>query len=36
LQGESYVDVVKRLSRLLPAIEEEDNILIISHQATIR
>jgi broad specificity phosphatase PhoE len=36
LQGESYVDVVKRLSLLLPALEQQDNLLIVSHQATIR
>lgn len=35
-KGESYVDVVKRLSQLLPALEQEDNILVVSHQATIR
>ena len=35
-QGESYVDVVKRLSLLLPALKQQDDILIVSHQATIR
>lgn len=35
-KGESYVDVVKRLSLLLPSLEQQDNLLIVSHQATIR
>ena len=37
MQGESYVDVVSRLKPVLEELETEaDNLLIISHQATIR
>jgi 6-phosphofructo-2-kinase/fructose-2,6-biphosphatase len=35
-QGESYMDVVKRLKPMMAELELEDNILIISHQATLR
>jgi len=36
-QGESYLDVVDRLKPVLEELETEaDNVLIISHQATIR
>jgi len=35
-KGESYMDVVKRLKPIFEELETEDNILIISHQATIR
>lgn len=35
-QGESYMDVVQRLRPIFEDLETEDNLLIISHQATIR
>jgi len=35
-EGESYMDVVNRLSPVLRELETETNLLIISHQATIR
>ncbi|XP_023343168.1 6-phosphofructo-2-kinase/fructose-2,6-bisphosphatase [Eurytemora carolleeae] len=35
-KGESYMDVVKRLKPMMAELELEDNILIISHQATLR
>jgi len=35
-KGESYMDVVKRLKPFLAELEAEDNVLVISHQATIR
>jgi len=35
-QGESYMDVVARLKPLVSELEQDDNILVISHQATIR
>eukprot|EP00092_Neocalanus_flemingeri_P065141 GFUD01079143.1.p1 GENE.GFUD01079143.1~~GFUD01079143.1.p1 ORF type:complete len:238 (+),score=59.78 GFUD01079143.1:207-920(+) len=34
--GESYMDVVERIKPLLQSIKEEDNLFIISHQATLR
>jgi len=34
--GESYLDVVKRIKPLLQTIKEEHNLFIISHQATLR
>eukprot|EP00091_Calanus_sinicus_P001983 TRINITY_DN12001_c0_g1_i1.p1 TRINITY_DN12001_c0_g1~~TRINITY_DN12001_c0_g1_i1.p1 ORF type:complete len:113 (-),score=26.07 TRINITY_DN12001_c0_g1_i1:162-500(-) len=34
--GESYLDVVQRIQPILQTIKEEDNLLIISHQATLR
>jgi len=34
--GESYMDVVQRIKPVLEIIKEEDNLLIISHQATLR
>ena len=34
--GESYMDVVQRIKPVLETIKEEDNLLIISHQATLR
>jgi len=34
--GESYMDVVQRLKPVVDALKEEDNLLIISHQATLR
>ena len=34
--GESYMDVVERIQPLVSRIKEEDNLLIISHQATLR
>ena len=34
--GESYMDVVQRIKPILQTIKEEDNLLIISHQATLR
>lgn len=35
-KGESYMDVVKRLQPVFQELDTEDNLLIISHQATIR
>eukprot|EP00088_Acartia_fossae_P032557 TRINITY_DN3331_c0_g1_i2.p1 TRINITY_DN3331_c0_g1~~TRINITY_DN3331_c0_g1_i2.p1 ORF type:complete len:249 (+),score=50.53 TRINITY_DN3331_c0_g1_i2:349-1095(+) len=35
-EGESYMDVVNRLKPVLEDLETENNLLIISHQATIR
>ena len=34
--GESYMDVVQRIQPLLKEIQETNNLLIISHQATLR
>jgi len=34
--GESYLDVVERLMKVMEKIQTEDNLLIISHQATLR
>lgn len=34
--GESYLDVVQRVKPLLERIRSQDNLLIISHQATLR
>jgi len=34
--GESYLDVVERVSGLLTSISSSHNLLIISHQATLR
>ena len=36
VQGESYMDVLRRLKPFISELETEDNILIISHQATVR
>jgi len=35
-QGESYMDVVNRLKPIFDELKTEDNLLIVSHQATIR
>lgn len=35
-KGESYMDVVHRLQPVFQELDTEDNLLIISHQATIR
>jgi len=34
--GESYMDLVRRIQPVLQTIKDQDNLLIISHQATIR
>merc|ERR1712154_430102 len=34
--GESYLDVVERVSSLIKTISSSHNLLIISHQATLR
>ena len=34
--GESYMDLVRRIQPVLETIRETDNLVIISHQATIR
>ena len=35
-EGESYIDVVQRIQPILKRIELQDNLLVISHQATLR
>lgn len=35
-KGESYMDVVQRLKPIMEELETENNLLIISHQATLR
>ena len=34
--GESYIDVVQRIRPVLKQIEQQENLLVISHQATLR
>lgn len=34
--GESYIDIMNRLEPILLEIEQEDNLLVISHQAVLR
>jgi len=35
-EGESYIDVVQRIQPILKRIELQDNLVVISHQATLR
>ncbi|GBP28387.1 hypothetical protein EVAR_102959_1 [Eumeta japonica] len=34
--GESYIDIMTRLRPVLSALEDEDNILVVGHQAVLR